>query len=121
MKNPYADGYRKAVPPPPVGPQGEVGVTGTPGAVAAATKTKVARKARMGLDTFTYNCHSCGAIHAHSSGYLFVIMLDEEQLYFCDHNCCDAFEKGYTKPGIGDHPAPDRRGAIAATKAKHND
>jgi hypothetical protein len=105
--NPYMpSNSRKAVPPP---------------APPAATKEKVRRKDRMGLDTFTYSCHSCNARHSHSSGYMFIVMLDGERLYFCDHNCCDAFEKGYTKPGIGSHPTPDRRGAIAATRAKNEE
>ncbi len=113
-RNPYA-GHRSAIlganvattgkkpPPPPAPPK----------------KTDVSRQARLVLDTFVYNCKQCGEERTHSIGYLFVVLQDGEWLYFCNVNCCDEWEK-FLPPGTKpDEPVPDRRGAIAATKAKN--
>lgn len=98
--NPYK-GERKAVPPP--------------------VPPNKARRDRLGLDTFIYNCHQCGKERSHSCGYLFVVMLGTWWLYFCGVNCCDDWEKA--NPELKDQtpPVPDRRGAILATREKNEE
>ncbi len=78
------------------------------------------RLKRMGLDTYVYNCHACGIEREHSSGYMFVVMLEAKWLYFCDVNCCDNWEDNVAIKVVKE-PVPDRRGAIAATKAKNEE
>ena len=77
------------------------------------------RKVRMSLDTFVYNCTACDKEMTHSSGYLFVVMFELDWLYFCNIDCCDEWEKYHIKVKV--EPATDRRGAIAATKAKNEE
>ncbi len=95
---------RKAIPPPAPAPgQTHLG--------------EGDRQKRIGLDTFVYNCHACGVEKRHSSGYLFVVMFDGIRLYFCDANCCDNWEDNVAIKVVAE-PVPDRRGAIAHTKAQ---
>ncbi len=77
------------------------------------------RKERLALGTFTYHCKQCDKEHAHSSGYVFTVMYGPETLYFCDVDCCDDWEKALTEFKLKPEPVPDRRAAIAATKAKN--
>ncbi len=76
------------------------------------------RLKRMGLDTYVYNCHACGIKRKHSSGYMFVVMLEGVRLHFCDVNCCDNWEDNVAIRVVKE-PVTDRRGAIAATRAKN--
>ncbi len=101
-RNPYTPMNSKKSPPPP------------------PKATDVDRKDRLGLHDFTYHCTHCQKKHKHSSGYMFVVMLGPDRLYFCNVNCCDDWEKA--NPELKARPAEpvtDRRGAIAATKAKN--
>ena len=100
---------------------------------AASTKTKFAKRSkrspvkdkadtadrqkRLGLDVFIYNCRACGKERAHSSGYLFVVMLNADWLYFCNVDCCDAWEKNNQTS----KPVTDRRGAVLATRKKNEE
>jgi hypothetical protein len=80
------------------------------------------RKERLALNTFTYNCHQCDKEHSHSSGYMFIVRYGREApLYFCDVDCCDIWEKSITEFKLKPEPVTDRRGAIAATKAKNEE
>ena len=78
------------------------------------------RQKRLGLTSRTYECVQCGDKRIHSSGYVFLVNVGDEQLHFCDVDCCDIWEESdpvIKKPA----PLPDRRGAIAATKAKNEE
>ncbi len=80
------------------------------------------RRKRLGLDVFIYNCDACGKERAHSSGYMFVVMLDANWLYFCNVDCCDSWEK--SNPELKSRtiePVTDRRGAILATRKKNEE
>ena len=78
------------------------------------------RKDRLGLDTFVYECSACGKEKAHSTGYMFVVVLNANWLYFCDVDCCDIWEKNNPELRVPSAaPVTDRRGAIAATRAKN--
>lgn len=79
------------------------------------------RQKRLGLDIFTYDCSACDKARAHSSGYLFVVMLNGNWLYFCNVDCCNAWEKSNPELKTNREPAPvtDRRGAILATREKN--
>ncbi len=109
----------------PAGPTGIVGMTGTPAkkkkSRAPLEGDTATRKERLLLDTFIYNCRTCHKENSHSSGYLFVVCFEADWLYFCDVNCCDAWDKTVPKHGPPAEPVTDRRGAIAATKAKNEE
>ena len=95
-----------------------IGATCTEGAEAIDKKINDDRASRMGLDTFLYHCTyaGCRKEHEHSSGYIFTLRRGGDEFYFCNVNCCDAFEKDL----MHKLPVTDRRGAVAATKAKNN-
>jgi len=72
------------------------------------------------LGELTYFCEQCDKEHKHVTGYLFMAVVTK-LLYFCNVNCYDEWMEAH--PNITDPRwlAPtDRRGAIAATKAKNN-
>jgi len=81
-------------------------------------KPPITRAVRLDLDTKVYSCFQCGEEYAHSSGYVFLVHIRGEELHFCDMNCCDAWEKSNPELKI-QVPIADRRGAIAATRAKN--
>lgn len=72
------------------------------------------------LGEFTYHCHKCDKEHKHVTGYLFMVVV-EERVYFCNVNCYDEWMAAHpaVKDPRGLAPPPDRRGAVAATRAKN--
>jgi hypothetical protein len=98
--NPYATKYQKRKPPPKTSSvSGELGV-------------------------FTYHCAHCLKEHKHSTGYMWVAFVGPDRFYFCSVNCYEDWLKN--NPEVKDQrgqaePVPDRRGAVAHTKAKEKE
>lgn len=99
--------------PPPAGPQGVVGMTGTP--------TKLDKNGRQirELHDFTWHCAYCCTERKHRTGYLFTVYCGPDTLRFCNVNCYDKWLEDNPEIKTRQEPATDRRGAIAATKAKN--
>jgi hypothetical protein len=91
--------YGKKKPPPPPAPP---------------------KKSEVG--EFAYSCAACLKGYKHVNGYIFVAVIDPNRMYFCNVNCYNDFLKANPEvKAPPPTPVTDRRGAIAATKAKEKE
>ena len=94
-RNPYSTKYQKRNPPP------------------APPKKKIE------VGEFSYSCAACLKDYKHRNGYIFVAVVGINRMYFCHVHCYNDFLKANPEvKATPSAPLPDRRGAIAHTKAK---
>ena len=68
---------------------------------------------------FAYSCAACLKDYKHRNGYIFVAVIDINRMYFCHVQCYNDFLKAHPEvKAPPTAPVPDRRGAIAHTKAQ---